>query len=237
MTFSIIARDPATDRIGVAVASRFLAVGARNAFVRTGAGAVVTQALFNPYYGPRGLALLAAGGSARDTVRLLVAADEGRDRRQVHVMDRGGQFAAHTGSECPQWHGHLCAQTYSVAGNTLGGAVVLEAMAKAYEANAGTAFARRLIAALRAAEAAGGDKRGRQSAALLVHDQEDYSLLDLRVDDHADPLAELARLEAVARESWVHFRRVLPSAANPHGVLDGAECHARIAASIADGYE
>ena len=95
----------------------------------------------------------------------------------------------------------------------------------AYEANAETAFARRLIAAMRAGEEAGGDKRGRQSAALIVHDQEDYWLLDLRVDDHADPLAELARLEEVAREFWVHFRRVLPSAANPHGVLDGAECH------------
>jgi uncharacterized Ntn-hydrolase superfamily protein len=237
MTFSIIARDPATGRIGVAVASRFFAVGARNTFVRTGVGAVVSQGLFNPYYGPRGLALLAAGGSARDAVRLLVAADEGRDRRQLHVMDRSGQFAAHTGPQCPQWHGHLCRDTYSVAGNTLAGAGVLEAMAAAYETDGETAFARRLIAAMQAGEAAGGDKRGRQSAALIVHDEEDYSLLDLRVDDHADPLSELARLEEVARESWVHFRRVLPSAANPHGVLDGAECHARIAASIADGYE
>ena len=237
MTFSIIARDQAMGRIGVAVASKFFAVGARNAFVRTGVGAVVSQALFNPYYGPRGLALMAAGGSAKDAVRLLIVADEGRDRRQVHVMDRRGQLAAHTGSQCPQWCGHLSAATCSVAGNTLAGAGVLEAMVAAYEANAETAFARRLIAAMRAREEAGGDKRGKQSAALNVHDQEDYSLLDLRVDDHADPLAELARLEEVARESWVHFRRVLPSAANPHGVLDGAECHARIAASIADGYE
>jgi uncharacterized Ntn-hydrolase superfamily protein len=237
MTFSIIARDPPTGRIGVAVASRFFAVGARNAFVRTGVGAVVSQGLFNPYYGPRGLALLAAGGAAKDAVRLLVAADEGRDRRQLHIMDRNGRFAAHTGPECPQWQGALCRDTYSVAGNTLAGAGVLEAMAAAYDANGGVAFARRLIAAMQAGEAAGGDRRGRQSAALVVHDEEDYSLLDLRVDDHADPLAELARLEEVARESWVHFRRVLPSAANPHGLLDGAECHARIAASIADGYE
>ncbi len=110
-------------------------------------------------------------------------------------------------------------------------------MAAAYEANAETPFARRLIAAMQAGDAAGGDTRGRQSAALIVHDQEDYSLLDLRVDDHADPLAEIARLEDIARQSWLHFRRVLPSAGNPHGVLDGTECHARIAASIAEGYE
>ena len=97
MTFSIIARDEETGRIGVAVASKFFAVGARNAFVRTGAGAIVSQAFFNPYYGPRGLALLAVGASAPDAVRLLTTADEGRDLRQLHVMDRRGQFAAHTG--------------------------------------------------------------------------------------------------------------------------------------------
>ncbi len=237
MTFSIIARDEETGRIGVAVASKFFAVGARNAFVRTGAGAIVSQAFFNPYYGPRGLALLAVGASAPDAVRLLTTADEGRDLRQLHVMDRRGQFAAHTGKDCAEWCGHLCGETFSVAGNTLKDAGVIEAMAAAFEASADVPFARRLIAAMRAGEAAGGDTRGRQSAALIVHDQEDYSLLDLRADDHPDPLAEIARLEEVARQSWVHFRRVLPSAQNPNGVLDGAECHARIAASIVEGYE
>ena len=97
MTISIIAHDEQTGRVGLAVASKFLAVGARNAFIRTGVGAVASQAFFNPYYGPRGLALLAAGASAEDTVRLLIAADEGRDSRQVHVMDRWGRFAAHPG--------------------------------------------------------------------------------------------------------------------------------------------
>lgn len=237
MTFSIIARDEETGRIGAAVASKFFAVGARNAFVRTGAGAIVSQAFFNPYYGPRGLALLAVGASAPDAVRLLTTADEGRDLRQLHVMDRRGQIAAHTGKDSAEWCGHLCGETFSVAGNTLKDAGVIEAMAAAYEASADVPFARRLIAAMQAGEAAGGDTRGRQSAALIVHDQEDYSLLDLRADDHPDPLAEIARLEEVARQSWVHFRRVLPSAQNPNGVLDGAECHARIAASIAEGYE
>ena len=237
MTFSIIARDEETGRIGVAVASKFFAVGARNAFIKSGIGAVVTQAFFNPYYGPRGLALLAAGAAAADAVRLLTVADAGRQMRQLHVMDRNGQFAAHTGSDCPDWCGHLLGKGFSVAGNTLAGAGVLEAMAAAYQANAEMPFARRLIAAMQAGEAAGGDSRGRQSAALLVHDQEDYSLLDLRADDHPDPLAEIARLEEVARRSWVHFRRVLPSSGNPNGVLDDAECHARIAASIAQGHE
>ncbi|MBX9588456.1 MAG: DUF1028 domain-containing protein [Hyphomonadaceae bacterium] len=237
MTFSIIARDEDTGRIGVAVASKFFAVGARSVFVRTGVGAVVSQAFFNPYYGPRGLALLAAGAAAADTIRLLIAADQGSHMRQVHVMDRSGQFAAHTGDACADWCGHLGRRAFSVAGNTLAGADVLDAMAAAYEENDGTAFARRLIAALEAGEAAGGDTRGRQSAALIVHDREEYSLLDLRVDDHPGPLAEIARLEEVARQSWVHFRRVLPSARNPSGILDGAECHAWITASIAEGYE
>ena len=237
MTFSIIARDEETGRIGAGVASKFLAVGARNVFIRTGVGAVVSQAIFNPYYGPRGLALLAAGASAADAVRLLTTADEGRNLRQVHVMDRHGQLAAHTGSQCTTWCGHLCKPSFSVAGNTLVGSDVLQAMAAAYEANGELPFARRLIAAMQAGEAAGGDTRGRQSAALLVHDQEDYSLLDLRADDHPDPLAEIARLEEIARQSWVHFRRVLPSAANPSGVLDSAEIQAEIAASIAEGYE
>lgn len=237
MTFSIIARDEATGRIGVAVASRFFAVGARCAFVRTGVGAVMTQALFNPYYGPRGLALMAAGATAKDAVRLLTVADDGRQLRQLHVMDASGGFAAHTGAECTPWSGHLCRDTFSVAGNTLTGGDVLDAMAAAYAAGDTMPFARRLIAAMRAGEAAGGDSRGRQSAALLIHDEEDYSLLDLRADDHPDPLAEIARLEEIARQSWVHVRRVLPSARSPGGVLDEVERGARIAASIAEGYE
>lgn len=237
MTFSIIARDDVTGRFGIAVASKFFAVGARSIAAKTGVGAVVSQALFNPYYGPRGLALLAAGATAKDAVRLLTAADEGSQRRQLHVMDRMGTFAAHTGRECPDWCGHLKGDTFSLAGNSLASASVLEAMAAAYEEHPTMPFARRLIAAMRAGEAAGGDSRGKQSAALLVHDQEEHSLLDLRVDDHPDPLTELARLEEVARQSWVHVRRVLPSAENPFGILDHEAAQEKIAASIADGYE
>lgn len=237
MTFSIIARDELTGRIGMAVASKFFAAGARCLFIKSGVGGVVSQALFNPYYGPRGLALLAAGASGADAVRLLTTTDDGRDRRQLMVMDREGRFAAHTGQQCPAWSGHLLRQTCALAGNILASADVLDAMADSYDANFAMPFARRLIAALQAGEAAGGDARGRQSAALLVHDQEEYSLLDLRVDDHADPLAELARLEEAARSGWVHFRRVLPSGQEPDGVLDPADIEARIAASKAEHYE
>ena len=237
MTFSIIARDEATGRFGVAVASKFFAVGARNVVAKTGVGAVVSQGLMNPYYGPRCLALLGAGATAKDAVRLLTAADEGSQLRQLHVMDRTGAFAAHTGRECPDWCGHLKGDTFSVAGNTLTGGAVLEAVASVYEENQAMPFARRMIAAMQAGEAAGGDSRGRQSAALLVHDGEEYSLLDLRVDDHPDPLAELARLEEVARESWVHVRRILPSTENPHGILDSKAAQDAIAASRAEGYE
>jgi len=237
MTISIVAHDEKTGRVGLAVASKFLAVGARNAFIRTGVGAVASQAFFNPYYGPRGLALLAAGATAEDTVRLLTAADEGRESRQVHVMDRWGRFAAFTGSQCAEWGGHLIKATYSIAGNVLVGPQVLDAMAEAYDGERATPFARRLLAAMKAGERAGGDKRGRQSASLLVHDDQDYSLLDLRADDHPDPLAELERLEVIARQSWVHVRRLLPNRVDPNGLLDPAQVDARIATSIEEGYE
>jgi uncharacterized Ntn-hydrolase superfamily protein len=237
MTFSIIAHDVQTGRVGIAVASKFFAVGARTAFIRTGVGAIASQAFVNPYYGPRGLALLAAGASADDTVRLVTTADEGRDKRQIHVMDRRGRFAAFTGAKCTEWCGHVLKDTYSLAGNMLVNAGVLDAMATAYEANLEMPFARRLIAVMKAGENAGGDKRGRQSACLLIHDDQDYSLLDIRIDDHADPLAEMERLEEIARQSWLHVRRALPNHANPHGLLDQDEIEGRVAASLAEGYE
>jgi uncharacterized Ntn-hydrolase superfamily protein len=200
VTFSIIAYDEKTGQVGIAVASKSFAAGARVPFIRTGVGAIASQARVNHLYGPRGLALLAAGASAADTVRLLIAADEDQDIRQLHVMDRMGRFAAHTGTECLEWCGHLVMPGFSLAGNILAGANVLETMAAAYEAAPEQTLARRLIAALKAGEQAGGDKRGRQSASLLVHGDKEWSLIDIRVDDHADPLAELERLEQAARE-------------------------------------
>ncbi|MCL4768533.1 MAG: DUF1028 domain-containing protein [Hyphomicrobiaceae bacterium] len=237
MTWSIIARDEATGRVGIVVATRFFAVGALVPHVKTGVGAVATQAFINPSYGPQGLALLQAGASADDAVKFLTTADAGRGHRQLHVMDRHGRFAAFTGESCIEWCGHQIRSALSVAGNMLAGPQVIGATVAAYEGNLAVPFARRLIAAMQAGEKAGGDKRGRQSAALLVHDGEDYPLLDIRVDDHPDPLRELARLEGVARRHWVHFRRLMPSRENPGGLADRADLEDRIAASIAEGYE
>jgi uncharacterized Ntn-hydrolase superfamily protein len=237
MTWSIIARDEQTGRIGIIVATRFFAAGALVPYIKTRVGAVASQALLNPFYGPQGLSLLQAGASAEDAVKFLTHADDARDHRQVHVMDRQGRFAAYTGSACVDWCGHQVRPTFSVAGNMLAGPKVIEETADAYEAQLALPFARRLIAAMKAGEAAGGDKRGKQSAALLIHDDQDYPLLDLRVDDHAEPLSELARLEQVARERWVHYRRLMPSRENPAGLTDRSVLEERIAQSIAEGYE
>ena len=237
MTWSMIAKDTETGRIGIIVATKFFAAGCMVPHIRTGVGAVATQAFVNPYYGPRGLALLSAGASAEETVKLLLAADEGRDNRQVHALDKEGRFSAHTGAKCIDWCGHAVHDGFSVAGNMLAGPAVIADTAAEFAARSELPLARRLIAAMLAGERAGGDKRGKQSAALLIHDGEDYPLLDLRVDDHADPLAELARLEGVARERWVHFRRLMPRAAEPAGLVDRTDLDALIAASIAENYE
>ncbi len=237
MTWSIIARDAVSGRTGIVVATRFFAVGAMVPHIRTGVGAVATQAFVNPHYGPQGLDLMASGLSARDALQRLVDADSGRDHRQLHVMDAAGRFASHTGAACVDWAGHLIRETYSIAGNMLAGPAVVADTAAAYDAGSNLPFARRLIAAMHAGEAAGGDKRGRQSAALLIHDAEDYPLYDLRVDDHSDPLTELARLQTVARERFVHFRRRMPSRAAPAGNIDRRDLEAFIAKSLAEGYE
>ncbi len=237
MTWSIIARDEKTGRIGIAVATRAFAVGARVPHIRTGVGALCTQALTNPYWGPRGLALLSAGASAEECMRLLRGGDEGRDHRQLHVMDREGRFAAATGAQCIDWCGHLVRETFSVAGNMLAGGDVIEKTAETFAATGDLPFARRLIGALVAGEKAGGDKRGKQSAALLVHDAEEHAALDLRVDDHTDPLAELARLEGVARERFVHMRRYGATKDDPVGILDRDLLDAVVRNSVEEGYE
>jgi uncharacterized Ntn-hydrolase superfamily protein len=235
MTWSIIARDSETGDFGIAVATRFFAVGARVPFIAAGIGAIATQALVNPYYGIDGLKLLREGKSPRDIVATMQAADSGHAHRQLHIMDAAGHVAAYTGAACVEWCGHLEGNHFSIAGNMLAGARVLDDTAAAYRSNAALPFPRRLIAAMRAGEAAGGDKRGRQSAALVIYGEEEWPALDLRVDDHADPLGELDRLEQVSRERWVHFRRFLPSRANPAGITDRAVIDAGIEAAIAAG--
>jgi uncharacterized Ntn-hydrolase superfamily protein len=232
MTWSIIARDNATGQFGIAVATRFFAVGARVPHIAANIGGIATQALVNPYYGIDGLKLLREGRTPREVVDILISADKGFESRQLHIMDASGRIASHTGRDCVDWCGHIEGDGFSIAGNMLAGARVLDDTAKAYGSSE-LPFAQRLIAAMRAGEAAGGDKRGKQSAALLIHGDEEWSALDLRVDDHADPLSELERLEAVSRERWVHFRKYLPTRRNPAGVTDRAIIDAGVEAGIA----
>jgi uncharacterized Ntn-hydrolase superfamily protein len=234
MTWSIIARDRATGHFGIAVATRFFAAGALVPHGRSRIGAIATQALVNSFYGTDGLRLLAEGRSAPQVVAALTAADTGRDHRQVHVIDAQGLIAAHTGVACTAWCGHGAGENVSVAGNILAGASVITDTVAAYERNAALPLPRRLIAAMRAGEAVGGDRRGKQSAALVIYGEEDWPDLDLRVDDHPDPLAELARLETVSRELFVPFKGFLPRRRDRVGVIDRALIESELAKARAD---
>jgi uncharacterized Ntn-hydrolase superfamily protein len=227
MTWSIVARDD-SGALGVIVASRFFAVGALCAHAHSGIGALSTQALVNPLYGSRGLALLAKGGAPADIVRSLVYADAGREHRQLHMVDAEGNVAAHTGVECIEWCGHIAGDGFSVAGNMLAGPQVIEDTAQFYDAARELPFPERLIAAMEAGEAAGGDKRGKQAVALLVCTTEAYPALDLRVDDHENPLAELNRLYTKSLERFQPFVACLPSRARPAGITDRAVIEAEV---------
>jgi len=231
MTWSIIAKDTATGQIGIAVATKFFAVGALVPHIAPGIGGIATQALVNPYYGIDGLKLLRQGKPPQDILNFLIAADSGAETRQLHILDASGRIAAHTGRECIDWCGALAGDGFSIAGNMLAGPRVLDDTAASFVASASLPFPRRLLAAMRAGEAAGGDKRGKQSAALLIHDTEEWPALDLRVDDHPDPLTELERLERVSRERWAHFRSFLPSRARPAGITDRAVIDASVEAA------
>ena len=199
-TFSIAACDLQAKQWGVAVQSKFLAVGFVVPWAEPEVGAIATQAYANPSYGPNGLALLREDLSAGEVVERLIAEDEGRDERQLGVVDASGTAAAWTGPDCNDWAGHRTGPCYSAQGNILVSGETVDALAETFEATADTLLADRLLAALASAQAAGGDSRGEQSAALLVVQREGgYAtlsdvLVDLRVDDHEHPIDELARL-------------------------------------------
>ena len=219
MTWSILARDPASGELGVAVATRFFAVGALCPRVEGGVAALATQALVNPMLGILGMERLRGGESPRAVLAALLDADAGRASRQFHILGTGGEIAQHTGAGCVAWCGAVSAENLSVAGNMLAGPAVVAATRDAWLALPHLPMAERLIAAMEAGEAAGGDARGKQAAALMIASRDPYTDLDLRVDDHADPLSELRRLLAVARERYVHFRRFLAGRDHP-GVFD-----------------
>jgi uncharacterized Ntn-hydrolase superfamily protein len=227
MTWSIIARHEESGDIGVALASPFFAIGAYTTFVASGAGAIVSQGIPNPYHGIDGIKLLRAGRSPEEVVERLIRADEGANSRQVHLLDVTGQSAAYTGSRCSDWSGDSFSAGASVAGDGLEGPNVLSHTLASYLDGTQLGFARRLIGALRHGQAAGGDRHGIRSAALVVFGLDEWSKLDLRVDDHPDPIAELERLDAVSQEEWTIYRRFVPTRTNPVGetnlaVIDAA---------------
>jgi uncharacterized Ntn-hydrolase superfamily protein len=201
-TYSIVACDPERRELGVAVQSKFLAVGSLVPWAEADVGAVATQAWMNPAFGPDGLALLREGFGAEAALERLVAGDAGRERRQVGIVDASGAAAAYTGSSCLDWAGSRIGPGYAVQGNILVSEATVDAMAAAYESAPGSPLAERLLAALASGQEAGGDKRGQQAAALLVVAKgRGYGgcdlVVDLRVDDHGRPVDELGRLLAL----------------------------------------
>ena len=211
MTFSIVALDPKTGDLGIAVASRFFAVGAIVPHIRHNA-AVATQAFVNPMWGVEGVERLSKGEMADSVMADFLSRDRGHCLRQAHMIDSHGRFIAHTGADCTEWAGHEVEEGISVAGNMLAGAKVVSNALECYLDNLELPFPDRLLAAMEAAENAGGDKRGRQSAALRTHRHQDYPHYDLRADDHSDPLAELRRLKSVAEERYIHYAELFGTA-------------------------
>jgi uncharacterized Ntn-hydrolase superfamily protein len=211
LTYSIVARDSKTGEMGVAVQSHFFSVGSVVTWARPGVGAVATQAMVDVRYGPLGLQLMSSGKGARATLESLLHGDPNSDSRQVAMVDARGEVAVHTGSKCIPHAGHASGKGFSCQGNIMMTSKVWGAMARAYEKNEGLHLPERLVAALEAGEDAGGDARGKQSAAILVVGKElkpaewEGKLVELRVEDHPDPVPELARLLRYQRGyEWVN---------------------------------
>jgi len=217
MTFSIAARFPETGMVGVAVSTALICVGSLVPFTEAGVGAVATQSFVNPYIGIRGVEYLASGLDAQAAMERLAAEDEGRNVRQFSVVDAHGRAAAYSGVDCVGWFGHRTGDGYAVAGNMLVGEPTIVEMARVFEGSAAEHLAERLVRALEAGQAAGGDKRGRISAAVKVCHTEEYPLVDIRVDDHPDPVAELRRLWGLYQGNFVNFMQMMPSKAHPAG--------------------
>lgn len=220
MTYSIVARDAVTGHFGIAVASRFFAVGSMVPTIDSGIGAVASQAFANPLYGAKSLKLLSAGIRPSEVIDTVTGQDTGQAHRQIHLIDNQGRNAAFTGANCIDWAGHEMAENVSVAGNMLSGPEVVSRTLQTYQAELDQPLTERLLLAMQAGEDAGGDKRGKQAAGLLVYKDQDYPWLDLRVDDHADPLQELRRLYAVAQERYLVMLDMMATRDNPHGLTD-----------------
>lgn len=217
MTFSISARCPRSGMLGVAVSTAVPAVGGICSFVKPGVGAIATQSWVNPYLGIDGLKLLESGLSAQETLDKLIAEDPGRADRQLGIVDAQGRSSAHTGASCVDWAGHIVGDGFTVQGNMLVGAATIERMAEAAAKSAAMELPERLMAVLEAGQAAGGDKRGRQSAALQVYNVEEFPWFDIRVDEHRNPVAELRRVFEIASKQLLPFTKGMPSRKDPLG--------------------
>jgi uncharacterized Ntn-hydrolase superfamily protein len=215
MTFSIVARCPRSGMLGVAVATAVPAVGSMCPYVSSGVGAISTQSWVNPYLAIDALHLLRQGASGPEALRAVMAKDEGRELRQIGIVDASGHSAAWTGRDCTPWCGQIVEKNFAVQGNMLVGAATIEAMATAFRDSESQELPRRLLLALEAGDATGGDKRGRQSAALKVHHVEEYPWLDLRVDEHVDPVTELRRVFTIAQLQLTPFVRGMPARGEP----------------------
>jgi len=229
VTWSLLAHEPESGSFAVAVTTCALAVGASCPFVRTGVGAVSTQSITNRYLGPAVLDAMARGLSPAAAIEGSLVGDDGKHLRQVHALDRHGRSAAWTGENCVEWAGHRFGTGWSVAGNMLSGEAVIADTIASFLARQDLAIPERMVAALQAGEAAGGDKRGRQSAALKLVTTEDFPDIDLRVDNHPSPLNELERLMKLWRVTRGPGLRDAPSRAHPSGSvsLDAMEANWR----------
>ncbi len=223
MTWSIVARDAATGGFGVAVASKVLAVGALCPWVKAGVGALSTQSYTNPLYGPDILRRIDNGENVEMAIKAVTAEDEGHNWRQVHGVDAAGNAFAYTGSLCVDWCGHALGDGVSVAGNMLQRPEVVSETLAAWQAGGGKPFARRLLDALIAGEEVGGDKRGKQSAAIKIVTTEEWPWIDLRVDDASEPTAALSRLLDDFLSGRAPYYATLATRARPAGVYDPEE--------------
>lgn len=233
MTFSVAARCPRTGELGVAVSTAVPSVGSICPFVASRVGAIATQSWVNPYLGIDGLALLQYGLDAQATLDKLIADDPGRDVRQLAVVDAQGQVAQYSGAECTDWFGHASGDGFGVQGNMLTGPEVIEAMQNSMTKSSSLSLHERLMLALEAGQSAGGDKRGRQSAALRVFADEQYPHFDLRVDEHTDPVKELRRIHSVAEKQFLPFMAGMPRRNDPLGHFSD-ETKAMLAAAPQD---
>lgn len=218
-TFSIVAHCPRTGMLGVAVSTAVPAVGAICPYLKAGVGAVSTQSWVNPYLAIEALRLMEIGKSAPEALDAVLAGDDARDVRQIGVVDAQGRSGAWSGAGCTKWFGHVVGQGFAAQGNMLTGGACIEAMAGAFRDSEALDLAERMMRALESGQAVGGDKRGKQSAALKVCHTEDYAWLDLRVDEHPQPVAELRRILTIARMQLLPFIEGMPKRGAPSGPL------------------